>query len=230
MSAFVATTSMPTIQMGAATFVDVIDTWKPSQRRNKPPTLPNTMDFKDYETAAARTFRPEDAQAKTLTPQQTTLLLGAMGMAGEAGEFLDHVKKHLFHDQELTEERVAKMKAELGDILWYHFTSCSGMGTTMSEMAQGNIDKLLARHPNGVDFSYHDKQVKANEKAAILAMEGRIYNDLPRRCYVFISSDYQHRFDISEQEITTESNFGYSSEAIVRNIVMHRLIDVFQAE
>lgn len=188
------------------------------------------MDFQEYETAADRTFRPEDAEARILTPQQNTLLLGAIGMAAEAGEFLDHVKKHLYHDQELTPERIAKMHAELGDVLWYHRAACKGMDTTMSDVAQGNIDKLQKRHPNGVDFSYHDRQMKATEQAAIIALEGRVYKDVANAQYVFISADNKYRINVSEQELGNDPLYRATTdnEAVVRHAVMNRLTDVLQ--
>ena len=48
----------------------------------------------------------------------------AMGLAGEAGECTDIIKKHLFHDHELDREHLAK---ELGDVAWY-LAVCADVG------------------------------------------------------------------------------------------------------
>ncbi len=44
------------------------------------------------------------------------LRLGLMGLVGESGEFVDLVKKDLFHGKKLDREKALK---ELGDIRWY---------------------------------------------------------------------------------------------------------------
>lgn len=43
------------------------------------------------------------------------ILNGVMGMAGEAGECVDHLKKSMFQGHELDRE---KLKKELGDVMW----------------------------------------------------------------------------------------------------------------
>ncbi len=47
---------------------------------------------------------------------ETKLTLGTMGLFGEAGEFVDVVKKHLFHGKPWD---VAVALKELGDVCWY---------------------------------------------------------------------------------------------------------------
>lgn len=49
-------------------------------------------------------------------PLRKSLTLGLMGLAGESGEFVDLVKKHLFHGKYLDREKALK---ELGDTRWY---------------------------------------------------------------------------------------------------------------
>jgi len=44
------------------------------------------------------------------------LCLGALGLAGEVGEVVDQVKKHLFQGHGIDR---AKLRDELGDVLWY---------------------------------------------------------------------------------------------------------------
>ena len=86
-----------------------------------------------------------------------TLLNGCLGLAGESGEFLDIVKKWLFHEKPIDEEH---MKKELGDVFWYTALICDAMGWSMDEIMQMNIDKLKARYPEGFDTekSNHRKE------------------------------------------------------------------------
>ena len=70
----------------------------------------------------------------------------AMGLAGEAGECTDIIKKHLFHDHELDREHLAK---ELGDVAWYIAVGAEVIGYDLETVLQMNVDKLRARYPTG---------------------------------------------------------------------------------
>lgn len=73
---------------------------------------------------------------------------GALGLAGEAGEVADLLKKHLFHGHPLDRD---KLKDELGDVLWYVATLATTLGIGLDEVAEHNINKLRARYPEGFD-------------------------------------------------------------------------------
>ena len=73
---------------------------------------------------------------------------GAMGLCGEAGEVIDLIKKWVFQGHELYQDDVVE---ELGDVLWYVAILCEGIGATMEEVMQKNIDKLKKRYPNGFE-------------------------------------------------------------------------------
>ena len=75
-----------------------------------------------------------------------TLAVHALGLAGEAGEFADLIKKHIGHSQPLDKE---KAKKELGDVSWYGAALASDLGFKAEAVAQANVDKLRARYPNG---------------------------------------------------------------------------------
>jgi len=98
------------------------------------------MRANDYQKAALRT-------ASTLEPKDL-VLNGALGLAGESGEVADHIKKHLFQGHELKKEHLAK---ELGDICWYIAIMAEGLGYTLEEIMQMNVDKLMKRYPNGFE-------------------------------------------------------------------------------
>lgn len=93
----------------------------------------------------------EDAAHRTISDEcrndiDKALLNAAMGLGGEGGEVLDHLKKHLFHGHPLDLSHIAK---ELGDILWYVAEACYAIGIPMSEVAELNVDKLKKRYPDG---------------------------------------------------------------------------------
>lgn len=73
-------------------------------------------------------------------------LVWCAGLAGEAGEFVDLVKKVHGHGHELTEELRQKAGKELGDVLWYLNALADSLGFTLSEVASMNIAKLDLRY------------------------------------------------------------------------------------
>ena len=82
------------------------------------------------------------------------LLTAAVGMCAESGEFTEVVKKTLFQGKPVTEENMFHLKRELGDIMWYVAQACMGLGTSLDEIIEMNVDKLKARYPGG-EFDVH---------------------------------------------------------------------------
>lgn len=71
-------------------------------------------------------------------------------MGGETGEVLEHVKKHLRDDGGvMTKERVEKLKAEVGDVIWYIANLCSDLGLKLNDVAKYNLKKLKDRKARG---------------------------------------------------------------------------------
>ena len=91
--------------------------------------------FSQYQKLSARTLKGN--------PQLAEM---ALGLAGETGEVIDCLKKHLFHGHKLDP---AKITDELGDVLWYIAGLCSILGVDMEDVAAGNIAKLKERYPEG---------------------------------------------------------------------------------
>lgn len=60
--------------------------------------------------------KPGQAIIDSLTPEKADLLHMAVGVAGEAGELLDAVKKHVIYVKDLDVHNVAE---ELGDLEFY---------------------------------------------------------------------------------------------------------------
>jgi NTP pyrophosphatase (non-canonical NTP hydrolase) len=96
------------------------------------------MTLDEYQHLAARTIG-----TRTPTDQLSNM---ALGLAGEAGETADMLKKHLFHGKPLDADAVIK---ELGDVLWYVAGMATAIGASLDEVAQRNVEKLRTRYPDG---------------------------------------------------------------------------------
>lgn len=74
------------------------------------------------------------------------LVIGALGLGGESGEVIDHIKKYYGHGHDLDKE---ELKKELGDVLWYIAYLASTLGLDLEDIATMNIEKLKKRYPEG---------------------------------------------------------------------------------
>lgn len=97
--------------------------------------------------------------AQNRTGAGFTLIVFTLGLAGEAGEVIELVKKHIGHGHSLDRQ---KMLIELGDVLWYVSALAGALGFTLEEVAQANIDKLKRRYPDG--FSSERSQNRSEEE------------------------------------------------------------------
>lgn len=73
------------------------------------------------------------------------LLHAGMGLATEAGEFVDMLKKHIFYGKPLD---VLNLVEELGDSCWYIAIACDALQVSFEDVMKKNISKLKARYPN----------------------------------------------------------------------------------
>lgn len=102
------------------------------------------MKMNEYQAMARRT-------SSTHGPEEASydkLINGVMGLCGEAGECIDVVKKMMFQGHELDTDKLIE---ELGDVLWYCAELAGGLGVSLEDVAQINIEKLQARYPEGFD-------------------------------------------------------------------------------
>jgi NTP pyrophosphatase (non-canonical NTP hydrolase) len=76
------------------------------------------------------------------------MVSSAMGIAGEAGEYCDIVKKEVWHNHPPDHDK--KMK-ELGDLMFYIAWSADVLGYTLEEVCLMNQAKLYKRYPNGFE-------------------------------------------------------------------------------
>lgn len=96
-----------------------------------------TRPDKDYDTIQAR-----------FAPAKIVLTNAAMGLSGEAGEFVDLIKKVMFHGKTIGDVHEQAVK-ELGDIRWYLELAAYALNVSMEEIEAKNIAKLRARYPQG---------------------------------------------------------------------------------
>lgn len=106
-----------------------------------------TDEFRDANIRRSRAHRSR-AHRTTLTNQQESMALHALGLAGEAGEVCDEIKKHLFHDKPLDRDKIVM---EVGDVLWYIDRLLLNLGASIDDAMRANIYKLDKRYPDGWD-------------------------------------------------------------------------------
>lgn len=94
-----------------------------------------TLSFNEYQAHAYNLI--SEAGKKDM------IVNGVLGLAGECGECCDIVKKYKYQGHDLDK---AHLKDELGDVLWYLAETASGLGISLEEVAQFNLDKLHARY------------------------------------------------------------------------------------
>lgn len=97
------------------------------------------MNFNEYQSEASQT---------ALYPRRmANLEYPTLGLAGEAGEVANIVKKiQRDNDGVITEEVRSKLKDELGDVLWYISACADELGLTLEDIAHYNVNKLARRH------------------------------------------------------------------------------------
>lgn len=99
------------------------------------------MDATTYQTLAMKT-----ANRTAADTAERRLLNVALGLAGEAGEIADLIKKWKFQGHDL--DQMALLE-EAGDLLWYVALLCDTLGEDMGAVMGENIAKLQRRFPEG---------------------------------------------------------------------------------
>jgi NTP pyrophosphatase (non-canonical NTP hydrolase) len=87
------------------------------------------------------------------------LIHGVFGIASEAGELIDIVKKHMVYHQPVN---IVHLKEELGDLLYYFTCLTSKYNWTLEELMEENFQKLTKRYPNG--YSDNDALARKDKK------------------------------------------------------------------
>lgn len=123
----------------------------------------------EYQEKAVRSLQQTPRE---LTKTEHMMAWCAIGLAGEAGETVDYIKKVVFHGHPIDRERIKK---ELGDVSWYWATLAHVCGLTAEEVMETNIDKLMARYPNGFTEEDSKKRVDViNQSGTPGLIEGQV--------------------------------------------------------
>ncbi len=108
------------------------------------------MELNEYQKLASRTID----QSMNHTDQEYHALHGMVGEIGELHSI--YQKTYQGHIETSDEHR----KKELGDLMWFVSEYCSACGWKLEDICKMNIEKLLARYPDGFDIehSLHRKE------------------------------------------------------------------------
>jgi NTP pyrophosphatase (non-canonical NTP hydrolase) len=78
-------------------------------------------------------------------PEKESIAIMGLGLAGEAGEVVEHIKKYI-RDGRID---IAELRKELGDSIYYWARICKQFGLEPSEVIQANVEKLISRRERG---------------------------------------------------------------------------------
>lgn len=115
-------------------------------------------EFKDQVLKLFKTDTP-------MTKSQAVIAHATVGIATEAGELLDALKKHWVYGQPLD---YVNVQEEAGDLLFYLQALLNHVGLTMEDCKQANIVKLKKRYPDGyTDQAAKERRDKIGESLEI---------------------------------------------------------------
>lgn len=113
------------------------------------------LTINDYQSLASRT-------AGAGGDGERRLIIAALGLAGEAGEFANMVKKLTAHGHDIP---TASLAEELGDIMWYIAEAATALNLSLGEISRSNIHKLQKRYPDGFSESRSKNRKKIRSKS-----------------------------------------------------------------
>jgi len=89
-------------------------------------------------------------QAKkfAIYPEHMRVTYPTLGLAGEAGEVADKVKK-IYRDDRTDARFLAEIAKEIGDVMWYCAALANDLGFDLQQVAEMNIYKLKSRKAAG---------------------------------------------------------------------------------
>ena len=99
------------------------------------------VDFNSYQRSAVTT---------AIYPNQHKITYPALGMAGEAGEVANKVKKLIRDGPDKRPDTWREdIASEIGDVLWYCATLADDLNLTLGMIAAQNLAKLQKRKDKG---------------------------------------------------------------------------------
>ena len=105
------------------------------------------MNLQEYSDKAITTLLYGDELSDDMTPD---ILHQVFGLVGESGEVAEKFKK-LIRDKsgQLSVEDKQEIIKELGDVLWYVNSLSTLLGSSLEEVAEKNLEKVLSRKARG---------------------------------------------------------------------------------
>ena len=101
----------------------------------------NMSDFNAYQRMAAKT---------AIYPDEHRIMYPALGLAGEAGEVANKVKKLIRDGPDgRPDDWREQISSEIGDVLWYCAALATDLNLTLGMIASQNEKKLSARKKSG---------------------------------------------------------------------------------
>lgn len=87
------------------------------------------------------------AMKTAIFPTDMGVYYATLGLAGEAGEIANKVKKFIRDGHSVDKEK--ELISELGDVLWYVAAVADVIGVSLEDVAKDNMYKLAERQRNG---------------------------------------------------------------------------------
>ena len=103
------------------------------------------MRMKEYQNSAATT---------AIYKAEHSVIYPALGLAAEAGEVANKVKK-ILRDGSFDRDGISD---EIGDCLWYIAALCRDLNVDLSDIARNNLKKLKDRQERGTIKGNGDKR------------------------------------------------------------------------
>ena len=99
------------------------------------------------------------AKSYAIYPESYRITYPALGLAGEAGEVANKVKK-IIRDgtSKLPDDWREQLASEIGDVLWYCAALSEDLGYTLGRIAKENEVKLASRKKKGTIHGSGDKR------------------------------------------------------------------------
>mgnify|MGYP003667837176 FL=1 len=113
------------------------------------------MNLNEYQLECSRTANPH-------MNWEMANLNWALGIAGEAGEYCELIKKHTFHGRRPMDLDAARK--ELGDVLYYVAMAAKNLHLSLEEIAAANVEKLKGRYPGGFTSGGGIRESKNNDR------------------------------------------------------------------
>jgi NTP pyrophosphatase (non-canonical NTP hydrolase) len=108
--------------------------------------------FNDWVASMWFSKDPEDKEMG-----ERDLAIMGLGIAGEAGEVVEKIKKDIRDGKHIPVDRNAILK-ELGDVVFYAITIARYYGFTFMDILKANYDKLTSRRERGTERGSGDNR------------------------------------------------------------------------